>query len=233
MDIKLQQFNGPLDLLVQMIDEEKLDITEVSLANIADQFIDYIKNKADIDPEEMADFLVVAARLLLIKSKTLLPYLIRGEEEEEIHNFEKQLKIYKDFLEASQKIESMLAERNFMFGREFNKNLLTDEAVFYPPQNVNQKVLRQVFEEMAARLKQAEQLEEDSIIKAISIEEKMSKIQLLLRKLNSFDFKGLLDRQATKIDVIVSFLAMLELIKQRAVIVEQKELFMDITILKI
>ena len=233
MDIKLQQFNGPLDLLVQMIDEEKLDITEVSLANIADQFIDYIKNKADIDPEEMADFLVVAARLLLIKSKTLLPYLIRGEEEEEIHNFEKQLKIYKDFLEASQKIESMLAERNFMFGREFNKNLLTDEAVFYPPQNVNQKVLRQVFEEMAARLKQAEQLEEDSIIKAISIEEKMSKIQLLLRKLNSFDFKGLLDRQATKIDVIVSFLAMLELIKQRAVIVEQKELFMDIPILKI
>jgi len=77
MNINTEQFNGPLDLLVQMINDEKLDIAEVSLGKIADQFVNYIKNSPDISTEEVADFLAVAAKLLLIKSKTLLPYLIR------------------------------------------------------------------------------------------------------------------------------------------------------------
>lgn len=232
MQIKLQQFEGPLDLLLQMIEDQKLDITEVSLANIADQFVEHIKNRPEIDPEEMADFLVVAARLLLIKSKTLLPYLVRDDEEDEILDFENQLKIYKDFLDASKKIEEILLEKRFMFGREFNKKLLTGEVFFYPPKNINKNILQQAYSELVGRLKAEEQLEEDTITKAMSIEEKMSKIQTLLNKLNNFDFGKLLDKQANKIDVIVSFLAMLELMKQRNIDVRQKRLFANITILK-
>jgi len=233
MHIKLQQFEGPLDILLKMIDDEKLDITEVSLGSIAYQFVSYIRNNSGIDPEEVADFLAVAAKLLLIKSKMLLPYLTRGEDEEEIKDFENQLKIYKDFLDASKKIEVILAERKIMFAREFNKKMLTENIVFYPPKNINETVLRDTFKEIIGRLKIEESMAEDNIMKAISIEEQMSKIQMLLKKMDSFNFHSLLSENITKIDIIVSFLAMLELMKQRSVLVSQENLFTDITILRI
>ncbi|MFA5318346.1 MAG: segregation/condensation protein A [Patescibacteria group bacterium] len=233
MNINTEQFNGPLDLLVQMIDDDKLDINDVSLGKIADQFVNYIKNNPDINPEEVADFLAVAAKLLLIKSKTLLPYLIREEEEEEIKDFANQLKIYKDFLEASKKIEEILEERKFMYAREFNKKMLTENVVFYPPKNVNKTILRAAFKEIIGRLKIEEKIEENNLEKAVSIEDKMLKIQNLLKKINSLSFNSLLEEQITKIDIIVSFLAMLELMKQRSVIVEQGELFESIQIIKV
>jgi len=82
IDIKIDKFRGPLGLLLQIIENEELDITEVSLARIADQYVKYIRSSNDIDPDKMADFLVLAAKLLLIKSKALLPYLYPEEEEE-------------------------------------------------------------------------------------------------------------------------------------------------------
>jgi len=232
MRICIEQFNGPLDLLVKMIDDEKLDINDISLGNIADQFVNYIKNNPNIDPEEMADFLAVAAKLLLIKSRTLLPYLIRDEEMEEIKDFTNQLKIYKDFLEASKKIEEILEARKFMYAREFNKKMLTESVVFYPPKNVNTKILQDTFVELVKRLKIEDNIEEDAIMKAISIEDKMSKIQNLLKKLNSLNFNALLEKNITKIDMIVSFLAMLELMKQRVVVADQRDLFESINIIK-
>ena len=152
MNIKLQQFEGPLDLLLQMIEEQKLDITEVSLAAIAERYVERIRQNG-IEPEELADFLVIAAKLLLIKSKTLLPYLVRDEEEAEIKDFANQLKIYKDFLAASKKITGLLGERRWMFAREFNKKLLTEEKFFYPPQNVTARALSQTYQELVGRLK--------------------------------------------------------------------------------
>ena len=73
ISFKLEQFTGPLGLLLQLIEREELDITQISLAKIADQYIDYIRNSNAINPDEMADFLVVAAKLLLIKSKVRYP----------------------------------------------------------------------------------------------------------------------------------------------------------------
>ncbi len=233
MQIKLQQFNGPLDLLAQMIEEQKLDITEVSLGSIADQFVEHIKNNPNISTEELADFLSVAAKLLLIKSKTLLPYLVRDEEEEEIKDFENQLKIYKDFLEASKQITAMLEQENFMYAKEFNKKMLNESIIFYPPKNVNKTVLNKTFKEIIGRLRIEEEIEEDNIAKAVSIEDKILKIHSLLKKLSQLEFKSILEDQATRIDVIVSFLAMLEMMKQRTVIVEQGELFDNIQIMKI
>ncbi len=233
MKIKTEQFDGPLDLLVQMIDNQKLDINDVSLGSIANQFVGHIKDNPNINPEEMANFLAVAAKLLLIKSRTLLPYLVRDDDEGEIKDFANQLKIYKDFLDASKKVEEILEGRKFMYAREFNKKMLAESIIFYPPKNVNKKVLHNVFKEITGRLKIEDNIEEDAITKAISIEDKMSKIQDLLKKLNSLNFNSLLEKNITKIDIIVSFLAMLELMKQRTVVVEQGELFENISINKI
>lgn len=230
MQIKVEKFEGPLDLLLQMIDEEKLDITEVSLANIADQFVEHIQTRSDIDPEELADFLVIATKLLLIKSRTLLPYLVPGDEEEEIEDFANQLKIYKEFLEASRKIEEMLKKKDLMFAKEFNKQLLVGEKFFYPPKNVTKNVLQKAFKEVVSRLKPAEVLPEERIMKAVKVEDKIRKIKALLKKLNKFDFTKLIDGKCVKIDVIISFLAMLEMMKQRAIAVEQRGLFSGIKI---
>jgi len=232
MDIKIKQFEGPLDLLLQMIEEQKMDITEVSLATVADQYVERIRQNG-IEPEELADFLVIAAKLLLIKSKTLLPYLIHDEEEQEIKDFENQLKVYKDFLEAAKKVESLLRERHFMFAREFNKKSLLEEKFFYPPKNVTAHVLRQAFKELAGRLQAEEELEEETLTKVVNIEEKMSLIQSLLKRLENLKFSHLLEQAKSRMEIVVSFLAMLELIKQRAVVVNQAELFTDITILKV
>lgn len=230
MNIKLTQFDGPLNLLLQLIEEQKMDITEVSLAEIADRYVERIRQNG-IEPEEIADFLVVAAKLLLIKSKTLLPYLIREEDEQEIKDFENQLKIYKDFLEASKKIEAMLGERRLMFAREFNKKSLLEEKFFYPPRNVTLPGLAQAFKELAGRLRVEEKLGEATLTKAVNIEEKMSLIQALLKKLNNLNFSRILNDAATKIEIIVSFLAMLELMKQRTILVRQEALFEEIEIM--
>jgi len=97
-DVSVEQFSGPFGLLLSLIESEKMDITEISLAKIADEYVTYIRGAQDIDPEELADFLVVAAKLLFIKSKALLPYLYSGEEDEEIDDLERQLKMYKEFI---------------------------------------------------------------------------------------------------------------------------------------
>jgi len=230
MQIRTEKFEGPLDLLLAMIEEEKLDITEVSLAKIADQYIQYIENNKNIDLEEVANFLVIAARLLLIKSKTLLPYLIKDEDEEEIQDFANQLKIYKDFLEASRIVEKILEKRNFMHGRDMLKLDATEEGVFYPPPNVSQGILHSIFQEVVNMVKPPEVLKEDTIVKSISIDEKIALIKEALKKLKQVSFNSLLEKDGNRIDVIVNFIALLELMKQKSISAQQRILFGDIQI---
>jgi segregation and condensation protein A len=233
LQFKLEKFQGPLGLLLQIIEKEELDITEVSLAKIADQYLEYIKKSSEIDAEEMADFLVVAAKLLLIKSRALLPYL-SPEEDEEIEELEQQLKMYKEFLEAAKKIEKMIGKKKFMFVREFNRQaFLSSHKTFSPPKNLEKDVLRQVFEDLLGRIKpMQEKLEEKKIEDNIKIEDKIRSIKDLVLKRIKFSFKNLLSDSGSKTEIIVSFLALLELVKQKDIVVNQNDLFGEIDILK-
>jgi len=231
MNITTGQFEGPLSLLLQIIEKEEMDITQVSLAKIADQYVEYLKKAKDIDPEEMADFLVVAAKLLLIKSKALLPYLF-PEEEEEIKEFEEQLRMYKEFLEATKKIEAMIGKKKFMFAREFNRQAILQSAkLFAPPKDLKPQDLASVLGEIIERVKPAEQdLEEKTLERKINIEEKIIHIQQSLLQRLSVSFNKIMATAENKTEVIVSFLAMLELIKQREITADQGELFEEIVI---
>jgi len=172
INIKLEKFEGPLALLIKLIDKEEVDITQISLARIADQYIEFIKKSPNIGPDNMADFLVIAARLLLIKSKALLPYLTE-EEEEEIEDLERQLKMYKEFLDAAKVVEKILGKKKFMFAREFNrKAVLADAGGFSPPKNLTKDDLRSVFADLLVRVKPAAKLEEASLEHKVNIEEK-------------------------------------------------------------
>lgn len=230
----IEKFDGPLSLLLQMIEQEELDITQISLAKIADQYIEYIKEANNIDPEEMADFLVVAARLILIKSKALLPYLF-PEEEEEIKEFEDQLKMYQEFLAATKKVTAIIGKKRFMFQRPFNRKvLISGDNFFAPPKKLVAADLQMVFNDLLGRIRPAIQaLEEKKLEPKISIDDKISQIRSSLFERIKVRFSKILELAETKTEIIVSFLAMLELIKQKEVIVEQMELFGEIEINRI
>jgi segregation and condensation protein A len=114
--VKTQSFEGPLDLLLELIEKKKLFISDISLAQVTDDFIEHIKNMGDIAIGESAHFILVASTLLLIKSKSLLPSLVLTEEEQgDIRNLEARLKIYKRIKEASQNVAKMFGDEVIFF----------------------------------------------------------------------------------------------------------------------
>src|SRR3989344_5914455 len=102
--LKLEKFEGPLDLLLQLIERQELNITEVSLAAVTEQYLVYLSEHNDIAHEDLADFLVVAAKLLLLKSRLLLPELFVDDEEEAGTSLAEQLAVYRLYVKASHKL---------------------------------------------------------------------------------------------------------------------------------
>jgi segregation and condensation protein A len=234
LDVKVEKFEGPLGLLLKIIEKEEMDITQICLAGIADQFVNYIRssNKNEIDPEEMADFLVVAAKLLLIKSKALLPYLL-PDEEEDIEELEQQLKMYKEFVEAAGKIEKMLGKKKFMFAREFNRKVvLATTKSFSPPKKIESRDMALAFEALLTRIQPAEKIEEDTIEDEINIDDRIDSLKEQLIKKITISFNKVMANSKNKTEIIVNFLAMLEMMRQREVNLSQDHMFGDITINK-
>jgi len=235
MEFTTDKFSGPLALLLSLIETEEMDITEINLAKIADEYVAYIRQATDnINPEEMADFLVVAAKLLYIKSKALLPYLYAAEEEEEMNDLEKQLKMYKEFVEASKKIKALAESNNFLFIPPLLKNRRAqfNLPVFTAPLKVNAEILRAVFVDILDKLekRQEKKLPEKTLEPKVSIDDKIASIRKMLSDKVKINFSRLLQEASSKTEIIVSFLAVLELAKQKELIFEQDELFSDIHI---
>lgn len=224
--IKLEHFEGPLDLLLHLIEGQEMDITQVSLANVADQFISYVETSGELIPEEAADFLVVAAKLLLIKSKAILPSL--QIDDEEASDLEKQLKIYKQYYDASKIINEIIKKRRFSFARLKPIRVFTPK--FSPPEDLKPPEMRNIFIEILKRIEPIVNLPKEVIRKTITISEKIQQIKNFIIREVSFNFKKLLSSGGTKTEVIVAFLAMLELVKQRTIIVQQTEMFEEIEI---
>lgn len=227
--IKLEQFEGPLDLLLQLIEQEEMDITQVSLANVTEQYLVYLNESPDISTEELADFLVVAAKLLLIKSRTLLPQLQMDEEEGT--DLEQQLKIYKEFYEASKILHKMILKRKFLFSRE--RPVVPIEKVFNPPKSITADRLRLLFAGILRELEPWVNLPSEVMVKTISIRERIANIQEMITNQVSLSFKNLLKSANNKTDIIVTFLALLELVKQRTIMVVQDKVFEDIVVKKV
>lgn len=225
---KSEQFEGPMDLLLNLIEEQKLDITSVSLAKVADQYLEYIKKKENITLENLADFLSIASKLILIKSKALLPLLeFSQEEEEEIRDLEKRLAEFKRFKEISKKINAFFNSKKECFSRE---GFLGVHSFFYPPKDINVFDLKKSFARILSEIPFIEKLEEEMVKEVITLEEKISHLQEMLRGKIEASFSEVASSAKDKIEVIISFLAMLELVKQKIIDVEQGELFKEIKI---
>jgi len=234
MDFTTEKFSGPLGLLLSMIESEEMDITEIALAKIADEYVNYIRSAVDIDPDEMADFLVIAAKLLFIKSKALLPYLYTSEDAAEVDDLERQLRMYKEFIAASQKIKDRVAEKHFLFLPPLLKNRRQqfNLPVFTAPAKINTALMHEVFLKLLSALEklQEEKLPESRLEPKISIDDKILQIKKMIFDQVRVNFSKLLEAAENKTEVIVSFLAVLELAKQKELVFDQDELFGEINI---
>lgn len=234
IDVKIDKFQGPLSLLLHIIEREELDITTLSLAKIADEYLEYIKNCKEILPESMADFLLMAAKLLYIKSKALLPYLISEEDQKEIDDLESKLKMYKEFVGLSAKIQKIIGRKKFSFSRPINKNsrrLILGDDEFFAPKNTSASILQQSFQKVLDKLEALEEkLEEKTIISEVSIEERISFIKNTISQKIKLNFSKILREAKTRTEIIVNFLAVLELAKQKEIIFKQDDLFGEILV---
>lgn len=224
--IKLEQFEGPLDLLLQLVESKELDISTVSLATVTEQYLDYLEKIEERFPDELADFLVVATKLLLLKSRMLLPDLEVADEEGE--TLTEQLRIYKDYLEAARTIEALIARRNFLYGRPLMAMKM--EPVFSPPPSLTAPVLRDFFRDLLVGIEVFISLPEERLRRTVSLQERIMDLQALIQENVLLSFNALLEKAESKSEVVVTFLALLELVKRRIVHVRQREHFGDIAI---
>ncbi len=225
-EIKLRQFEGPLDLLLELIEAEKLDISTLSLSTVTDGYLQYVHAHPEIPPEELADFLAIASRLLFIKSRLLLPFL-QGIIEAEEGDLESQLRIYKEYLDASKSIDALIGKRRFLFVHE---KLPQIEIGFAPPKKLTAGNMADLLRAVIARLEPLVKVPQAVVEKTVSIHEKIRQIQGLITKAERVRFSSVLESAETKTEVVVCFLALLELVKQRDVSVCQDAMWGDITI---
>ncbi|MEY4722870.1 MAG: segregation and condensation protein segregation and condensation protein [Candidatus Parcubacteria bacterium] len=224
--IKLAQFEGPLDLLLTLIEQEKLDISQMSLATVTDRYLVHLQENPQIPTEELADFLVIATRLLYIKSKLLLPFLNLGDEVEP-GSLESQLRIYKEYLDATKVIDGMLSKKRFLFVHE---KLPQVEIGFAPPKVFTGDQMSLIMQAVIARLEPLVKTPTAVVEKTVSIHERIRHIQHLFTSAKRMSFSKILMTAESRTDIIVSFLALLELVKQRNVSVSQDKRWGDIVI---
>lgn len=228
--VKVAQFEGPLDLLLNLIEQRQLDITQIALAEVTEQFLQYIKQLDHINPTVLADYLAIAAKLLVIKSKAILPTLeIEPEEEDAAIDLEAKLLLYKQFKEVAKYLKKLDNRRKQGFSRS---QTFEEKISFFPDPNITTQELHSAILTVLSGLKELDNLPKAKVKEAISIQEKINHLQSHLSQQVETKLSDLLKSAKNKSEVIITFLALLELIKQKIFVAEQETLFADVVIKK-
>lgn len=225
-------FEGPLSLLLELTEKNKLDITDISLAAVAEEFITYMNEHGEaIGPKHLADFVLVAGKLLLIKSKAILPLLeLDKDEAEDIEELKRQLREYKKFKEIFPVVGKIFGQG----GRSFAREAYASERVsFCPPRGLETADLVAAFEALLRKTQERESGEEKICLNQISLGDKIEELQNRLMEKINVTFRSTLKARAKRMEVVVMFLAMLELVRKNQAMIDQGERFGEITIKKI
>ncbi len=222
--VTLPHFTGPLDLLLNLLHERKMNIGEVALSQVTEQYLAYMDKLEKEDADELADFLVIAAKLLLMKARALLPQ--EFAEEDEGPSLAEQLRLYQAYVKVSKVIQKRWASDAVSF---FRAEPARKIEKFILPKNVSASILHEAMMRVVARLTPRVALPTSMIDRTISLQEKMNILRDLLRKAKKIVFSDLLS-SANKTDMIVSFLALLELMKQHHIFLSQNRVFEEIVI---
>lgn len=217
-------FEGPLHLLLNLIEERKMLVSDVSLSKVADDFIEFVRGHDAFPAGQAAQFILTAATLLLLKSRSLLPVLTLSEEEEgDIYDLERRLKLYKIFRDAARVLGKLS-------GRMYAGGLRRDTTpLFSPSPDMNLGALEQAIGEALKRVPRAEHRREVLVETVVSLEEMMERLSQRIERALSVTFGDFVGTPENKREVVVGFLAVLELIKRGMVLAEQQNHFDEIT----
>lgn len=223
--VKTPVFEGPLELLLNLIEKRKLLINEISLAEVADDFIAYVKDLDKFPVAESANFILVASTLVLIKSRSLLPALELTEEEVGgVAELERRLKIYQRTRELSCHISALFGKN-----RIFLPAMPERAPIFSPDGCLTIAFVAELIREILKNLPKPEKLARAVVEKVISLEETIEHLTQRVSaclKMSFHEFAKVGSEK--KVNVIIGFLAMLELVKQGMIVVTQNENFGDI-----
>ncbi len=236
--IRQGTFEGPLELLLSLIEQRKLFVNEISLAEVTNDYISYIKSLSDVPTDKhIADvsyFILIAATLILIKSKSLLPNLsLTDDETEKIVDLEARLKLFKVIKEASIEIGNNFGIKIIFMPNE----RIWSEPLFSPDALITQDSMFVSISEVLTHIpKRTEKLPEIEIKKIINIDEIINNLTERIQGAINLSFKkftessGAENQEEAKVHVIISFLAMLELVREGIIDVIQNSSFGDIEI---
>jgi segregation and condensation protein A len=218
--VKLERFEGPLDLLLQLIEREELPVADVSLAAVTEQYLQYLDEQDDLPAEELADFLVVAARLLLLKSRLLLPSLFVADDDGDDQSLAQQLELYRRYLAASRHLLRFWRGGRPLYARE--KLVLSEPVPFSPPASLTAATLQSLFVRVLEEVATYARPPAGLVKRTVSLQEKIRHLRTWFEAEAAVDFHQVLRRAENRTDIIVTFLALLELVKQRYVVVWQE-----------
>ncbi|MCD8118197.1 MAG: segregation/condensation protein A [Lachnospiraceae bacterium] len=240
LEVTLEKFQGPLDLLLHLIEKNKVDIYDIPIVLITEQYLDYVSRMDREDLDLVSEFLLMAATLLDIKAKMLLPKQEEDEEEEDPRQeLAERLAEYRMFKYMSEELKEMHAEAELACYHE--ADLPQEVEKYVPPadldqifQNVTMAKMNAIFRDVLKR----QEDRKDPIrsrfgtieMEEISLNDTISHVEEVTKKRKKIGFRSLLKRSHSRMEVIVTFLAVLELMKNGSVHVEQDHIFDEIVI---
>lgn len=239
--VRLQVFEGPLDLLLHLLDKNKVNIYDIPIVEITAQYMEYIAEMKRQDLDVLSEFLVMAATLIDIKSKMLLPSDPDSEEEEEDPRAElvQQLLEYKMYKCMAYELKDRQMDAQLVM---FKEPTIPDEVLAYEePVNVAELVSDVTLAKLNEIFKSIMKKQKDKIDplrskfgkiqkEEVSLEDKIAQLQEYAKEHKHFSFRSLLEAQSGKVEIIVTFLAILELMKMGKIFISQEHIFDDIKI---
>lgn len=239
--VKLQVFEGPLDLLLHLIDKNKIDIYDIPIVEITNQYMEYIEAMEQSDLNVMSEFLLMAATLLDIKCRMLLPKEVNedGEEEDPRQELVEQLLQYKMYKYMSYELKDRQVDGDRIM---YRKPDIPDEVSGYVEpvdldellgnltlgrlQSIFQDVMRKQTDKIDQIRSQFGKIEKEEI----TVSEKLTQVEEYARKHKKFSFRELITKQGSRVQIVVTFLAILEMMKSGQIVIEQEQPFDDILI---
>ncbi|MEX0689918.1 MAG: segregation/condensation protein A [Candidatus Paceibacterota bacterium] len=227
--VESENYTGPLDKLLELVEKQKMDINVISLSKVTGGFLEYLEKleKELISHKVISDFLIIASKLILIKSKELIPVMdLDEEDEEDIKDLEIQLKVYKDIKGAFLELEKIWSIAPRSKSREF---LMARNIVFYPPKFSDPETLLGSFKNVMneiSKFQEVETVKREVVNLQKKIEEVLSNISS-----SPTGLRGL-TKDSSKKEIVVIFLAILHLFRNQLIHIEQTSHFEDINIVK-
>jgi len=225
-NIKTDAYQGPFELLLDLIETRKLLVNDLALANITEEFIQHVRAQTAFPIEETANFIQIAATLLLIKSKSLIPDLaLTDEESADVEDLKRRLEAYEKVREAARELSHIFGRAIMLPAGE-----RVPEVTFAPSYDLSTSALAEALARVLAAREVVEELPEARVKPLVTIEEMMDQLARRVQSAMTLSFNEFSGGNKERIEVIVSFLALLELVKQGAVAAEQYTAHGDIRI---